>query len=450
MSQSHANHVAERSQSLTTSNLVQKSYLINLARRPDRLSQLQSELDKGWPLPQPIIYPAIDGNKVGVPDSYQSGGGAYGCLRSHQRILEDCLMQDVSSVLVLEDDMAIYEDFAEHLATFLKYLPDDWDGIMLGGQHIRKATPVNDFCDRCVNCQRTHAYVVRGRYMRELYRMWCDSSSTVHCDWTMGPFQAKFKVYAPKPFLIGQRGGKSDISGNDDPKKFWATARHDAPVVVVRNATPETMAALRLRGLHHGYRRTGDICHGLTKIVTARSRTSELRKWLDMIQGECASDRGLIACVNHPEITLEEVRAVAGGRVIEVDGSSLEAALDALAGMLTMDRIADQAVTLLRAERPVFEGLLAAGWHGGHWRAATGHDNGLLDIVRKKEWERLRPWADRLFEEKPGGIIVAWHTKLDKDILAQYSKRKVVEVIASSVQEALMKQKDLVTDVAMD
>jgi len=227
--------------------------VISLRRRPDRLAAFRAAVAAcDWPFPEPAVFEAVDGGAVPAPDGWTAGGGAWGCMQSHRQVLERALMDGVGSLLVLEDDACFRPDFRDAVGPFLAAVPDDWDQLMLGGQHIAPPLPVGPGVVRCANCQRTHAYAVRGRFLRDLYRRW--SSAAGHCDHVMGPMQPRYRVYAPDPFLVGQAVGPSDISGGRNPAKFWVPSRADTPVAVVRGSRA-AVAALRRRGLHTGFDR---------------------------------------------------------------------------------------------------------------------------------------------------------------------------------------------------
>lgn len=297
--------------------------VINLKRRDDRLLSFRKELaDKGWPFKEPGVFEAIEGDKVGVPDGYQSGGGAWGCLRSHISILERAMMDGVKSLLVLEDDACFRSSFTTDVTKFLERVPDNWDQLMLGGQHMHgTAKQIKEGVVKCYNCQRTHAYAIRPAMMRELYRMWCKCEH--HCDWAMGPFQKDWNVYAPEPFVVGQARSRSDISGAVNPTKFWMPAKGDEKVLVLK-CDKYRVAELRDSGIHTGYQRNpvSDIDVGLIKVFAHKSerrRLTLLRNWLDDLMGEVVSAEGLTLGVWHPEATVEMVKAVwPGGEVMEI------------------------------------------------------------------------------------------------------------------------------------
>jgi len=69
-----------------------------MKRRPDRLARFWSEIGKAnWPFRRPQVFNAIEGDKVGVPKFWQTGGGSYGCLRSHFVLLERAIQKYVST-----------------------------------------------------------------------------------------------------------------------------------------------------------------------------------------------------------------------------------------------------------------------------------------------------------------------------------------------------------------
>ena len=120
-------------------------YCVTLDRRPDRWDQFMERVQSaGWPFQEIQKFQAVDGKLCKPPAYWTQGGGAWGCYRSHLRILEDCLNRGVKSVLFLEDDALPCEDFPAKAEKFLRHLPEDWGMIYLGGQHllINKFPPI--------------------------------------------------------------------------------------------------------------------------------------------------------------------------------------------------------------------------------------------------------------------------------------------------------------------
>lgn len=215
-------------------------FCINLDRRPDRWKRFQGNLPKDWPFAPVKKVQAIDGQKVQRPQWWRQGGGAWGCFRTHLRLIEQCLNNGVDSVLLMEDDALFPDDFTVRVRAFLEAVPDDWGMLYLGGQHlhVNNSPPirVNDEVFIPYNVNRTHAFALRGKTMTEVYRHLCrnDWHNGNHIDHHLGRFHQRrdpeHPVYCPKEWLVGQAGGKSNISGRNPDDRFWAAAERLADV----------------------------------------------------------------------------------------------------------------------------------------------------------------------------------------------------------------------------
>jgi hypothetical protein len=192
--------------------------VVNLARRPERLERFWNLLID-WPFKKPQRFEAVDGEAVGTPAGWDKGPGAWGCLLSHRTIL-DCAIDDgVNTLLVLEDDAIPVANFGALAGEFLRHVPDDWDGLMLGAEHLLEPQAIRGGVVRCVAANRSHAYAVRGRFMKILSQFWHNSTND-HCDIVLSSLMRHFKVYAPDPLLIGQDVGHSDITGRREYLRF--------------------------------------------------------------------------------------------------------------------------------------------------------------------------------------------------------------------------------------
>lgn len=439
--------------------------LINLKRRPDRLARITEHLHEcKWPFKWPKVFPAIDGSIVASPEGWQSGGGAWGCMRSHQQIFERAMMDKVKSLLILEDDACFAPDFTDKVMEFLNIVPEDWDQLMLGGQHINQnGTPVliKPGVYRCTDCERTHCYAIRGDFLTKLYQRWVrggDYNGEVHCDWIMGrdpSMQASHHVYAPERFLVGQDRGKSDINGGIHARKFWNPPSSDLPVIFLQ-APPSLMPVLRQHGFHTGFNRdvTTDIDNGLTKIFSATTnsegeRAQRLRSWINDIQWEVASDPFRICTIWHPEATLELVQRASTWPVFHISSDTVDEVFSQLPQELrrsSRPSLARSFVISLRVSRRVAEGLKKYGFHMGYWiNEETGIDNGLINLCKEysKPEERVTALAAVIkilqseAETIHNGVATIWHPDIETNLVNAATIARVIEIKSKSIREAL-------------
>jgi hypothetical protein len=303
--------------------------LLTLARRPERLRAALAQFTPDrWPFLLPEVFFGVDGSAVPTPPGFSQGAGAWGCLSSHRRIVEQALQDGIEHLLVLEDDIQLRPRFKWHIENFLDLVPKEHDGLMLGGQHQYPYEEVGKGVVRCLNTQRTHAYSGRRKWLEELYRIWHCRDQTVHCDWTMGPAMRRFKIYAPDPFLIGQRRSPSDICGRENPTAFWTPPTGEEPVVLL-DVPKKALPSLREQGWHTGFSRDpkSDIDIGL---LAVRSGNKQLKAWIEELQWEVVSEEGWILAIWCPGITAAQVQAAWPGPCIEIHAACALAAVQQL------------------------------------------------------------------------------------------------------------------------
>jgi GR25 family glycosyltransferase involved in LPS biosynthesis len=419
-------------------SVIDRVYLVNLRKRPERLASFRAlQESAGWRLPEVRILEAIDGDVVGVPSHFRQGGGAWGCLRSHCSILERCLMDGVSSVLILEDDVEWFPDAWDRLARFLEVAPRDWSQLMLGGQHQQTPDKIADGVVRCKNTQRTHAYAIRGEAMKSLLRSWLGSS--VHIDWVMGgDWQRGWPVYAPDPFIFGQRGGKSDISGRLNNSLYWNAPMDQ--VVIALDAPPVVARDLRCLGLHMGFKRNSEgVDSGLQTIVTNGARSEDLQKYVETLNWEVASMRGKTTTVWCPGLDLERVSVALSGAVRIVRGLSVAQCLKQCIGLDLKLSFSSSHVLLVRASRETVHGLV--GFHRGYWLdEKTGEDKGLQEAVAGDVVEGLKRWAKHTFEEseRQQAVPLVWHDGITlSDVKLAFPDRQSLELAGDTAAVVL-------------
>ncbi len=197
----------------------------------DRWSVFRARLPSDWPFKPPLRFPAIDGTNISRPVWWESSPGAWGCLQSHLKVLNDCLEQNVHSILVLEDDAVCIEGFSQKSRSFVEELPDDWQWIFFGGQNIRLQhglpSKVSEWVYRPFNVNRGHAYALRGQDIMLRLQVHLSTEHAWplphHRDHHVGRFQEQLTqgLYAPREWLVAQSPGSSDISKRKTPLRLF-------------------------------------------------------------------------------------------------------------------------------------------------------------------------------------------------------------------------------------
>ncbi len=197
-----------------------RCFVVNLARRPDRLDAFRAGLPSPWPIPDVERVAAIDGALIPIPSDWRAGAGAFGLMRTYQTLLERGLHEGWDKPIVLfEDDAVFVPDFAERLGKSLANLPADWDAVWLGGQHKGERLSVAPGIVRSAGIHRTHAFAVHPRFFKMLLRIWQEGWD--HVDWCITRCSRKFKIFAVDPFLAGQAAGPSDIGNGHASLHAW-------------------------------------------------------------------------------------------------------------------------------------------------------------------------------------------------------------------------------------
>jgi GR25 family glycosyltransferase involved in LPS biosynthesis len=153
------------------SDLYDKIYVISLDRTPDRFAFVKKQFDRLNLKCE--RFSAVDGNLITVTDvetnqvipwsvtylkgyrhgailkisqqaqykdaeffykhdRYTSNPGEFGCAMSHRAVWADVVKHNYKKVIILEDDVALEDDFLQNFSQVMKNLPDDFDVFFLG------------------------------------------------------------------------------------------------------------------------------------------------------------------------------------------------------------------------------------------------------------------------------------------------------------------------------
>ena len=227
-----------------------RCFVLNLDNRPDRWEQFVKMADSNG-VTGYERYRAVHGDSCQPPDWWRAGAGAWGCLMSHLRLAQDCLMDGLDNYLVFEDDAVFSEDFCERLPSIMQEIGDlkgDWDMLYLGGQHLYRETfppyPYRTGIVKCHNVNRTHAFAVNARFMVKFSQHiihapdylsnyihpiqedldngikgvneWMD-----HIDHQLGRIHPHVVTLACNPWLCGQAASSSSINGAMQDEQWW-------------------------------------------------------------------------------------------------------------------------------------------------------------------------------------------------------------------------------------
>ncbi len=201
---------------------------INLRRSKVRWRGFQRRISLlDWPFRPVQKFNAIDGNKLEPPAwmKIARASSAWGCLVSHMRLVEDALNEDISSILIMEDDVVFCKNFSQKVIRFLDNVPKGWDAIFIGGEHVPNSVPakVNDYVFRPGAVFRAHCYGMKLKFMRALYRRLIQKGTSralrkdyeYHIDHHIAEVcrNADLNVFCPPHWLAGQDSGYSYILG---------------------------------------------------------------------------------------------------------------------------------------------------------------------------------------------------------------------------------------------
>lgn len=196
-----------------------KAYCINLDRRPDRLSEVTKELNRvNIPFER---FSATDGQTL--PGGYnKTYKGEIGGTISHLNVLKKAKEENLSNVLILEDDVEFISNFNDIFQQRMKFVPDNWEMLFFGGNHVGGLSIINPFVAKMNKSYAIHAYAVKNivfdiiidHLERSVDRVLGTSEMlkpSVAADYYLAMLHSGTNSYCFKPPLAHQKPGFSDL-----------------------------------------------------------------------------------------------------------------------------------------------------------------------------------------------------------------------------------------------
>lgn len=207
---------------------IEKRYCLSLKRRPDRRRLVSKNLEE-----HDIefeFFDAVDGQFMNIDRSgcnewmSNASKGTFGIIESYIQLVKNAEFLGLSNFLIFEDDVEFCNTFQKDVNIFLENVPDDWDIIYFGGNHLDHfPVPVNEYVSRCVSTRTTHALIFRNTCYNKVLDKITSFYSPV--DEMLAEMQKKGEViaYVPVPSLVWQFESYSDIEEKKANYEFLKT-----------------------------------------------------------------------------------------------------------------------------------------------------------------------------------------------------------------------------------
>ena len=135
--------------------------------------------------------------------------GEIGVMRSNYEIIKKAKKLGLKNILILEDDFAFIDDFNNIFEKLTEQIPENWDFLYFGGNHIGGLTYVSENIYRMKHSYALHSFAVKNTMFDTILSTLPNEKVQVDVYYAqMMPF---CNAYVFKPHISHQRDGFSFI-----------------------------------------------------------------------------------------------------------------------------------------------------------------------------------------------------------------------------------------------
>lgn len=197
-----------------------KTYLMNLKKRPDRLEHFKNQVNK-FDLGEYEYFEAINGKEINNPSKFLKPGES-GHVLSTIGILENAIKNNYTTILLVEDD-CVFLDEIKNIDSYFKLIPENWDMLYFGGNHNThmNASPPIKINENIVKLHYTfssHCLALNKKMfpiiLSEL-KKFINQTDVIY-----QKLQRQYNAYCFNPILATQLTGFSDIQNRNIDYSF--------------------------------------------------------------------------------------------------------------------------------------------------------------------------------------------------------------------------------------
>lgn len=215
---------------MTLNDLVEKIFVINLDRFPDRWKYVSELLDHEGIKD----YERIPG--VNINEGHTIQDREAGCREAHINCLNRAKDLGLNHFILLEDDVCFLEGYTQYLSNIKQFIEStvNWEMIYLGGNTMvlkDKLLPVENKYFRRINATlTTHAIIINKSIIDviiQAYESYADVRGNQADLILVNKVQARRNSYIHEPRIVFQKNGYSYIQGKNCVYDRWLRGEGD-------------------------------------------------------------------------------------------------------------------------------------------------------------------------------------------------------------------------------